>query len=272
MNNDFLNAQNELLDAVKAPERKRKPSNAGLWISLIFFNIVLITIDLLSGVTVYRLSGIWFYGLLTVLAGAIPLGIAEILYTRPFASKTQRNISIVQALLAFTSILVIGVLAAIANAQQVKYDASQMETTMLITIVGLALTHAVLCAAYFYSDDGILADQQLVRSIADSMRKGERLTAADQILKIVEGTVARRKSIGSKYNGGRAALIEVLKQLGEDLDNDGVPDVLEEHGKIKSPVPMPRPAASLPFAQEAGDVSRSPLPERDNGNRNKSQP
>jgi hypothetical protein len=253
---EFQNAQNELFDAVKAPERKRKPSNAGLWISLIFFNLVLVTIDIISGVTVYRLSGIWFYGLLTILAGAIPLGISEILYTRPFASKVQRNVSIAQALIAFASILVIGVFAAIANAQQVKYSATDTETVMLITIVALALTHAILCAFYFYSDDGILADQQLVRSVADSMRKGERLTAADQILQIVEGTVKRRKSIGSKYNN-KAALIEVLKQLGEDLDNDGIPDVLESHGQMNRPQrQQPR---EMSYAADTKDEGKPPL-------------
>jgi len=258
---EFQNTQNELLEAVKEPEKKRKPSNAGLWVALIFFNLVLLAIDIISGVTVYRLTGIWSYGLLTILAGAVPLFIAEVLYTRPFASTVQRNVSIIQAVIAFASILTIGVFAAIGNVKQVTLAASDMELTMLITIVSLALCHAVLCAFYFYSDEGIVADQRLQQSIADSIRKATRLAAADQILKVTDNTVARRKAIGSKYKGGTDALREVLRRLGEDNDQDGIPDVLEGHGKL------PRQQFTAPaMAQEVRDETARPLPEkRQNG-------
>ena len=267
---EFESTKNELLNAVKKPERKRKPSNAGLWLALAFFNLVLLTIDIISGVTVYRLTGIWFYGLLTILAGAVPLLIAEVLYTRPFASKTQRNLSIGMAVLAFASILTIGIFAAIGNVKGVTIAASDMELAMIITIVSLALSHGLMCAFYFYSDEGIVADQTLVREIADSLRTTERLTIADQILKITDKAVARRKAIGGKYNGGKEALLEVLKRLGEDLDSDGIPDVLEGHGQINRQQPrQPQMNAVPAYGKDVADESARPLPDqkRQNGER-----
>ena len=126
-----------------------------------------------------------------------------------------------------------GVAAAIANSRGLQVE-GDMTMPITIMVVVIALVHALLCAFYFYSDEGIVASQTTARAIALSQSKAARLTAADEILKVTDRTVARRKEIAGKYGKqGVNALMEVLRQLGEDADNDGVPDVLEKHGKFQ---------------------------------------
>jgi len=84
---EFQNTQNELLEAVREPERKKRVNNTGLWLSLIFFNLVMLVIEIGSAITVYWMTNIWFYAVLIILAGAVPLALGEYLYVRPFASR-----------------------------------------------------------------------------------------------------------------------------------------------------------------------------------------
>lgn len=250
----FQEAQNDLLNAIREPVKKKKVNNSGLWIALAFFNLVLLVIEIGSASTVYWVTHIWFYAALIFLAGAVPLGLAEFLYVRPFSSLRQRSISVAMALIAVASILGMGVCAAIINSNLIEHMSISLTTPVTVIVVIVALIHGILCGWYFYSDEGIVADQVEARAIATAMRRRRQLAAADEILKVTDGTVQRRRDLAGQY-GNKAALDEVLRQLGlEDADHNGIPDRLEKHGRFA-------PGAANTFASTA---SRQDFGQTDN--------
>lgn len=223
--NKLANHRDELLEAVKEPKKSRKkPSNNSLLIALIFADIIFGVLDIGSGITVYWLTGVWFYGVLVFLAGITPLLLFQKLYTRAFANEEQKKIAISGAVLAVFSIIIIGVLSAIANVAGI--GGVNAELAVVIAVVVLAFVHALLLTWYFYIDDGILADQTVERTLARAIQQGKLIEAGDFILTLTQRSVNRRKAIGNKY-GSMEALREVLSQLSMDADGDGIPDVVD---------------------------------------------
>jgi hypothetical protein len=221
-----IKQKDELLRAVKAPKKKKSPSNRSLYIALFAADFIFGVLDIGSGITVYWMTGIWFYGLLVFLAGFAPLLLFQSLFTRAFASDEQKKVAIGGAVLAVFSIISIGILSVIANVQGV--DSKFAEQTVLIVIVVLAFIHALLFTGYFYIDEGIQADQVVIQTIARAMRESDMIEAGGQVLETTQRSLNRRHEIGDKYSS-RAALMEVLSQFGfKDLDEDGIPDFMDK--------------------------------------------
>lgn len=224
--NDLNREKDELLAAVKAPVKRKQPSNMALYAALVFANVVFFALDLASGFTVYWLTNFWIYGVITFFAGFAPLLLHEFLFVRAYASDTQKKTAITGAVLAIISIVGVGVLAAIVNVAGMSIQARYVEIATVVSIVLLAFIHALICVFYFYSDEGIQNDQITAQAIARAIRTGQQIEAGDHILTVTQKAVTNRR-IAEKKHGSDAAFAEVLRQLGADDDGDGVPNVID---------------------------------------------
>lgn len=224
---NLLNERNELLEAVKAPDRKKKqPSNFALYAALIFANLVFCLLDIISGFTVYWMTAFWLYGILTFLAGFAPLLLHELLFTRAFASQNQKNIAILGACAALVSIVLIGVMAGYVNIIGVTIAPQNSEIATIIMLVLIASFHALLAVIYYFIDPGISAQQLGAQAMARAIAQGDMIALGDYILEITQKSVNKRNAVGNKHNA--AALSELLAQMGlEDANHDGIPDVFQ---------------------------------------------
>jgi hypothetical protein len=259
MNEDekILQEADDLLGEVKKPDRAdKKPSNFGLWFVLAFVNIIGITLDVISAVTVYTMTGgLWLYSILTFLAGVVPFVMWELAYVRPYASFTQRKLSIMGVLFGVLSILTIGILSALANARGLA-NVAWAETAVLISLVLLALLHGSLAGIYFYTDQGILAHQRATQNIAYYEQRDKNLDRAEYLLGRAAQLRVKRQNMTSKYKSP-AALQYLLSQLSDE-DGDGIPDILEG-GKNHQHNNNPQPKDTrLPAVQFASTVDGPP--------------
>jgi len=234
-----IEKRDELLEAIKAPEKsKRRPSNFALYIAIGFANVVFMLLDIISAMTVYWLTNIPLYGVLTFLAGATPLLMHEFLYTRAFASAEQRKLAMVGAGASLLSITIIGVLAGVVNIGGMEANMQTTEILLIGSLVVIAVFHAILAGVYFYIDQGIRMNQNTEQAIARALQQSRMISAGDMILTITEKSVARRKQVGEGER--KAAMDEVMRQLSGDEDGDGIPnyrdpDWLKAHGNGNRP-------------------------------------
>lgn len=228
-----MNPVNELLEFVQEPKKKdRTPSNWALYAALAFANIVFLVIDGISGWTVYLMTAWVGYGILTGLAGFIPLLLHEAAFVRAFASYWQKWIAVVGALLAIASVLVIGICAAVINVMGIGLAVQTAEIFTVISLVVIAAIHALLLIVYFYIDDGIQATQKTERAIANSIHKGRLITAGGRVLAQAQGAVALKKALERQHGPqGVEALTAILSQLTRDENHDGIPDVLQRQAR-----------------------------------------
>mgnify|MGYP006935505574 CR=1 FL=1 len=224
MNEKTEEMQDELLNEVRKPNKRKRPSNAGLYVAIVFFNLVMLSLDAGSAFSVYWATGITFYAVLTFLAGFVPLAMHELLHFRPYASEDQKNIAKWGALAAVTAVIIVAILAAVVNVMGVAKGA--VEIGMLIFIVVSAFGHAIAAAAYFYIDDGVAAEQITVQMEARAIQKRRRNTAADLVLGLSRESINERKRIATTRGSGEA-LREILRQMGEDDDGDGIPNFID---------------------------------------------
>jgi hypothetical protein len=162
---------------------------------------------------------------LVFLAGIAPLLLNQKLFTRAFASAEQKKIAMGGALLAVFSILGIGLLAAVANVMGVK--GSTAELTVVIGVVLLAFSHALLLVWYFYIDEGIQAEQTVEQTLARAIRQAMMIEAGDHVLSVTKKSVDKRGEVANRHGSG-AALAELLRQMGWDENQNGIPDFLEK--------------------------------------------
>lgn len=158
-----------LESVVQKPKKIKKPANFALWAAYFFFNVVVLTFDVVAAVTVYNITENWGYAILTFLAGFIPLMLHEFLYLRAYASQWQRYLAVFGAVIAVLTVGTVALLAAGVNfaiATGYNIDGSVSEIAILILIVGAALLHALLAAIYFYIDEGIRAKHVEAETVA----------------------------------------------------------------------------------------------------------
>lgn len=221
---------NELIEFVSEPKKKeKKPSNWALYAALIFANCILLVIDGISGFTVYLMTAWWGYGLLTVLAGFVPLVLHEGAYVRAFSSKWQKIIAVAGAVLAIGSVVLIGALAAIVNVMGISVQVQTAEIVTVVSLVGIAAAHALLFIVFFYIDDGINANQRTEQAIANSIHKTKMISAGGRVLHTAQNALVFKKAIEQQHGPqGAEALAVILSQLLEDKNGDGIPDILQK--------------------------------------------
>ena len=239
--------KNDLLKAVMEPQRKKaQPSNLGLYAAIVFANLIFATVDIISAVSVGMVTDFVMYGILTFLAGFTPLLLHEFLFVRAFASEFQKKLAIIGAVIALVSIVGIGVAAAIVNVYGAgSADATTIELVVIISIVVISLIHAVLSILYFYSDDGIKANQLTSQAIARAIHQGQMIEASEVVLGAAQSAIMKQQLIAGIYDNPDAVKA-VLKQMGwdQDMDGNGVPDILETPQPMRHASQRPAPAFS----------------------------
>jgi hypothetical protein len=237
---------NRLLDLVKRPQQaKRKPSNFALYWAWLFYNGVALLFDAIAAMTVYRLMGNVAYAALTFTAGFLPLLMHEFLYTRAYASGSQKALAILGACLSVITILAVGVIAGMINVTGATADIQTLEIAMIITLVLVAGGHALIAAVYFYIDDGIKANQVRAESVAYHERRIEDIQRAKEILALAEQGAQDEDAIASQF-GGREVLDEILNQLRGEAPQPSLPKV-ETPGKGKWAVTEEDEPVASPF-------------------------
>ena len=243
---------------IAEPKAEKKPSNAGLTVALVAFNFAFVFVDILSAVVVGYLTR-WYYGLASLLAGAVFMGVHEFLFTRAFNNARQRNIAIGGAVWAVLTILVIALLSVTANLT--GFMSAQWEpyflAVMVVVIVANVVLHGTLTAIYYYIDDGHNAVSKTARAVARAKTQVEIDDAAEILLnKAIERRIARKKMV--RRFRSPSAVRKAIEEAGGDADGDGIPDFMDpidnRTGKAfvyaqtagRTPVQMPTVAPQKP--------------------------
>jgi len=231
MSNEFEEVET-LESMVKQPRKVKKPSNIALWIAYVFFNVVILTFDIVAAGTVYAITKNWGYAILTFLAGFTPLMMHEFLYLRAYANSYQRWIAVFGAVCAVITVALVaalsaGVNLALANGYNVASGAS--EIVILLVIVGAALLHGVLAAVYFYIDPGIRAQHTEAETVAFHETRMKNIKRAEQLLEEADKARKRKAEIVHRHGGldGKRAMEYLLNMLNDD-DGDGIPNFLDK--------------------------------------------
>lgn len=248
------NPVNQLLDFVTPPKKQKNPSNLALYAALWVANLIFLVLDVISGFSIYLITAWWLYGVLTALAGFVPLLLHEACFVRAYASGWQKFISIVGAVLAVFSVLLVGIVAGYVNVADVGVDVTTAEVISVSSLVLISGMHAMLFIVYFYIDPGIQSNQRTEQAVAMSIQKSKVISSAGYVLKHAEGALALKKELERQHGPqGAEALRAIVAQLMEDKDGDGIPDVLQ--GKRSQPTHQYNVEAEeppIPYPQNGG--------------------
>ena len=246
---------------VAEPKQEKKPSNAGLIVSLWAFNVAFATVDILSAIAVGVLAR-WYYGVATFIAGAVFMFVHEYLFSRPFNNVTQKKIAVGGAVWAILSILVIALAAVIANLT--GFMSPELDTYflafMVSAIVFNIVAHGVLAGIYYYVDDGHNATNKAARARARAITQNQIDEAADMILTQALRRRIERKKMVSRFRSP-AAIKAAINEAGGDEAGGGIPDFMDavdnRTGKPFQRQPQPQ--------QQYAQTTRTPAPDKDNG-------
>jgi hypothetical protein len=227
-NSDLDREKAELLSSVTPKKAKEKrPSNAALGIGFIFGNLIFALLDLISGYTVYLMTNFALYGVLTFLSGFLPLLLHEFLWRRALANQFQKKIALWGAGFALLSIVVVSGLSGFVNIVGIgNVGAQTTEIVTLLFLVTISTTHAILTFVYYYSDEGIRAQQQIAQVIANAEREIEMINIADRVVTAKRVTLHNRHLVEEKHSNPEAVQ-RVLELLSQDDNHNGIPDFME---------------------------------------------
>jgi len=210
---------------IAEPVVEKNPSNAGLIVALVSFNFAFAVVDILSAIVVGTLTR-WYYGLATVISGALFMGVHELLFTRAYNNRRQRNLVIGGAIWAVLTILFIALVSVVVNLSGLAIAAYDEYFMMFIvgTIVINVVIHGVLTAIYYYSDDGHAAKTRAARARARARVQNDIDDSAEIILtSALERRIHRRKML-ERYRSPKAVRAAIIEAGGDDADQDGIPD------------------------------------------------
>lgn len=211
---------------IAEPRSEKKPRN-GLIVALVAFNFAFLVVDVISAFVVGYLTR-WYYGVATLLAGAVFMFIHEFLFTRQFNNSTQRKISVSGAAWAILTILFIAAASVFANLT--GFGVAQYETYflsgMVFVIVMNIIIHGSLMGVFYYVDDGHIARNKAARARARAITQNEIDDAADMILQEAVRRRIRRKELVNRYKS-KNAIRNAIQEAGGDEDGDGIPDWMD---------------------------------------------
>jgi hypothetical protein len=213
---------------IAEPKAEKKPSNAGLYVALIFFNFAFLVVDAISaGVVGYMTR--WYYGASTLFAGAVFMFVHEFLFTRPFNNTRQRNIAIGGAVWAVLTILFVALFTVVANLT--GFFSAQYEPYFLAGMVGIILfnivLHGSLAGVFYYVDDEHFAKTKATRAVARANTQNKIDEAAEMILTEALKRRINRKNMLARFVSPEALRLAIREAGGEDEDGDGIPDSID---------------------------------------------
>jgi len=212
-----IDTTSKLLRMVQKPvhaRAERPPSNFALIWAQLFYNFVALVFDAIAAISVYQFTGgKWWYSVLVFLAGFLPLIMHEALFVRAYASSLQRTLALAGVGLSVITILVVGILAAVATIQGVfGLTARALEIGIMVALVIVSVSHGILAATYHFTDPGIRANQTRQDAIAYHKRARESLLLARSILSAANGSIEEEEKLIEEF-GDPAAVEDVISQL-----------------------------------------------------------
>lgn len=250
----------DILDALDDKKPEKKPTNWELWSALYFAEAVFVVLDAGSALSVYLITGYWYYAVIVFLAGVVPLYLYTKQYTRPLASIEQRQTSFWGGVVAISSVIIVAVFMAVLNFYaQVNGESAVMwtEAGLAVSLVLVLASHGFIMAKYFFADEEIKEGQRTNRIIARGGHTVRRIQAARKVADSKRQEVNLKKDFQREYNP--AVLAKILRMM-EDLDEDGIPDVIDpvddRTGKPFNSQQLQRPAMPA-MAQEVKQVKEN---------------
>ncbi len=254
--------KDQLLSLMRRPKAPRKPSNFALWWAYAFYNLVAFFLDAITAYTVYTLTNALYAGL-TFFAGFMPLLMHEFLFMRAYASKTQRGIAIIGAIVSVLAIVVIGLAAGAINVIGLADQARglYLELGVISLIVLISAGHGLLAAIYFYIDEGIRFTHNQAEAIAYHDQQLANLELAHSLAEKVQQAATKEDDFIGKF-GDRELLEEAMSQITGARSDQTPPSS-----------PATRPIQPYPKQEtEAAELYPVPLPVGFSGNGNGHKP
>lgn len=261
--NRNMNQQQSRLAALirKKQEERKRPSNFALWWMWGFFNVLALLFDLISASTVYHITaGNYLYALLTFFAGFIPLLMHEFGFIRAAANKVQKGITIVGASTSIITILVVGIIAGLVNISGVTRQATtSMEKGLMITLILISLFHALLAAAYFYTDSGIQRNHRKAETMELAYERIDEMVLAGKVMAALSKALNVEDRLLETFDDPEALQEITAKLSGNQLAVEPVTPppaaTYKKNGSHKAE-PLPIAAADVdmvnPTLQQAG--------------------
>jgi hypothetical protein len=242
-------------DILKALDDKKKPkksNNWELWSALYFAEFIFVMLDAGSALSVWLITGFWYYGLIVFFAGVIPLWLYTKQYLRPLASESQQKTAFIGGIIAIASVIVVAVFMAALNFVAKSQAANAVvwtEAGLAISLVLLLATHGFVMGKYFFDDEEIIEGQKTNRIISRANRSVKRIGVANQVADAKRNEVSVRKQVEGKYSP--EVVTKILNMLADD-DGDGIPNVIDfvDNRKQGSGNNQPRPALASDVKQE----------------------
>lgn len=252
-----MSEQDDILKALDDKEPEKKPSNWELWAALYFAEFVFVVLDAGSALSVWWITGYWYYGLIVFLAGVIPLWLYTKQYTRAYASKTQQKTAFIGGIVAVSSVIVVAVFMAVLNfyAKNNSSDAVMWtESGMAVSLVLILAVHGFINGRYFFSDEAVIENQRTNRMIARADRSVTRIGVANRVARAKRNEVSERKTLEREFSPEVVA--KILNLLADD-DGDGIPNVVDF---VDNRQPGKQPKPQQVYASEEKQVQPKEKP------------
>lgn len=192
-------------ELLKKPEKK--PANPTK-LAIVFADLIFLLLDVGSGIGVWYVTGVLFYGILVTAVGIIPLLLWQIFYSSPYANDSQKKTA---GWGVGISIASVGILAIAVSVTRFLSDAAGAEIALAVLLVVLAITHAILGAYYYQIDEEIQARQNERRATANAERKIRMGEIARKVIESNVRALAEREKLEKEFSPKAVAAA-----MGED--------------------------------------------------------
>ena len=253
------NDTEKILQALDDKEKEKKPTNWELWSALYFAELIFVLLDAGSALSVWWITGFWYYGLIVFFAGVVPLYLYTKQYTRPLASVDQKKTAFFGGIVAVSSVIIIAGFMAVVNMVAKTQSANIVQWTeagLALSLVVLLAAHGFIMGRYFFIDEEIAEAQRTNRIIARGDRGVRRIGVARKVADAKKMEVEQRDAF--ERNFSPEVLRKILTMM-QDLDGDGIPDVIDAmDNRTGKPFQQPRP-----MTVNAANTPRQELQDKD---------
>lgn len=217
----------DILKSLEDKQPKKKPSNWELKAALYFAEFIFVLLDAGSAIGVGMITGFWYYGLIVFFAGIIPLGLYTKTYTRPLASKEQKNAAMIGGIVAVFSVIIIAGFVAVLNFAATQWDKNSLlwtEAGLGISLIVLLAVHGFINAYYFFTDEEVKENNKTDRIIARGNREVNRILVAHEVASAKKREVTARRKLEGLFSPEIVA--KIMSMMADD-DGDGIPNFID---------------------------------------------
>jgi len=222
-----MNDTDKILKALDDKEPDKKPSNWELWSALYFAEFIFVLLDAGSALSVWWITGFWYYGVIVFFAGVVPLWLYTKQYTRAGASNDQRKTVFIGGVIAIASVLVVAIFMATLNFVAKIYAGNAVmwtEAGLAVSLVLLLATHGFVMGRYFFIDEEISETQKTNRMIARGDQGIRRIAIANKVARAKQKEVTLRDEFESNFS---SQILKKILDIMQDADGDGIPDIID---------------------------------------------